>query len=107
MQTESGGSSIRQTPRQSARIATPGGESASPSASRAVLSLRGVAELIGVSERTVHDMRASGRLPEPIQIGPRSLRWFRDEVLAHLAATAPRGGLREPAQLARRRGRGE
>ena len=62
-----------------------------------------MAELLGVSERTVHDMRADGRLPAPIQIGPRSLRWFYAEVLEHLAANAKRGGLREPEQLVRGR----
>lgn len=81
-------------------------QSASQSATRHVLNVHGVADLLGVGERTVHAMRADGRLPEPIQIGPRSLRWFRDEVLAHLAEHAPRGGHAEPAHLARGRGEG-
>lgn len=76
---------------------------ASGAATRQVLNVHGVAELLGKSERGVHELRAAGLLPEPIQLGPRSLRWFRDEVLAHLAEHAPRGGHAEPAQLARGR----
>jgi predicted DNA-binding transcriptional regulator AlpA len=99
---DEGGNSLRQEPHQSTRSARPVFQSAAQSA-RPVLNLHGVAELLGVSERRVHEMRAAGLLPEPIQVGPRALRWFRDELLSHLAATAPRGGMSEPAHLARSR----
>ncbi len=54
--------------------------SAVPSASR--LWKKGdVAKFFGVSERTVQDMREAGRLPDPIVIGPRAMRWIPDECI--------------------------
>jgi len=99
---DEGENGLRQDPQQGTRAPRLQLQPAAHFA-RPVLNLHGVAELLGVSERRVHKLRAAGRLPEPIQVGPRALRWFRDEVLAHLATTAPRGGMREPEQLARSR----
>jgi excisionase family DNA binding protein len=47
------------------------------------LSAAEVAELLGISRRHVWKLLASGRLPEPIRLG-RSVRWLRDDLLAHL-----------------------
>lgn len=40
-------------------------------------SIREVAAGLGVSERTIRNMVADGRLPGPIRIGSRSVRWPR------------------------------
>ncbi len=66
----------------------------------AFLNGKQTAALLGVSERKLAEMRAQGLLPAPIILGPRSLRFDRDALLAHLRSTAPRGGLAEPAHLA-------
>lgn len=101
--TDDGGYAIRQTPRHEAPIARHPAQAAAQSAAKPVLSVRDLSALLGKSERSIHELRAAGLLPEPIQLGARSLRWFRHEVLSHLAEHAPRGGHAEPAQLARGR----
>ena len=40
-----------------------------------MLSAKKVAECLGVHVRTVWRWAAAGRIPEPIQIGPKSIRW--------------------------------
>lgn len=67
----------------------------------ALLSERQVAELLGLSVRSVKTLRYMAWFPEPLQLGERSLRWPRDELLAALAANAPRVRRhQEPKQLA-------
>ena len=59
-----------------------------------------VADLLGVSRRKVHALRQQDWFPSAIEFGPRALRWHRDELLAAIAARAPRVTKREePAQL--------
>lgn len=41
------------------------------------LSARDVATWLGCSVRTVWSMRASGRLPAPVRVGPGLIRWRR------------------------------
>ena len=48
---------------------------------RIALSARDVAQLLGVSERQVRRLTASGVLPQPALIGSRP-RWDRDTVIA-------------------------
>jgi predicted DNA-binding transcriptional regulator AlpA len=43
---------------------------------RLLLSVREVADLVGLSERTVWKLSGCGELPPPIKIG-RSVRWLR------------------------------
>jgi predicted DNA-binding transcriptional regulator AlpA len=43
-----------------------------------------VAALLGCSLRQVENLRRSGRIPQPIQLGPNSPRWRRPELLQAL-----------------------
>jgi predicted DNA-binding transcriptional regulator AlpA len=59
-----------------------------------------VAELLGVSRRTVHALRLQDWFPAAIEFGPRALRWHREELLAAILARAPRVTKQEePSQL--------
>ena len=59
-------------------------------------------EVYGVSERTFHDMRAKGLVPPAVELGPRLLRWHRNELEAAIAAFPRRAeALPVPAQLLR------
>lgn len=70
----------------------------------ALLNEGQVAELLGVSRRTVHSLREQDWFPAAIELGPRALRWHRDELLLAVAARAPRvTKLQEPQQLAEAR----
>lgn len=44
----------------------------------------------GISERGFEDLRKQQWMPKPIELGPRSIRWSRDELLAALLQRAPR-----------------
>jgi excisionase family DNA binding protein len=48
-----------------------------------------LAAALQVSTRTLYRLDSSGKLPRPVSVG-RSLRWRRDEILAWLAAGAPK-----------------
>ena len=43
-----------------------------------------VAELLSCSLRQVENLTKSGRIPQPIQLGPNSPRWRRPELLQSL-----------------------
>ncbi len=59
------------------------------------------AKVLGVSERSSHEITSQPFFPRAIELGPRILRWNLQEVLAALADRAPRRTTRdEPAQLA-------
>lgn len=66
----------------------------------AFLTARDAAAFIGVSERKFHELRRFGLVPEPVQLGDRTLRWHRQELVNHILLRAPRGGQAEPARLA-------
>jgi predicted DNA-binding transcriptional regulator AlpA len=69
-----------------------------------LLNLSQVADLLGVSTRQVHILRDQDWFPASIELGPRALRWHRDELLAAVAARAPRVTKREePQRLAEAR----
>ena len=58
-------------------------------------------KVLGVSERSSHEITNQPFFPPPIELGPRILRWNLQEVLAALVDRAPRRTARnEPAQLA-------
>ena len=52
------------------------------------LTDRQVGELLGVSAKTVHRMAEDGRLPAPIRISPKRVRWRRGELDQRLAGEA-------------------
>ena len=47
---------------------------------RQLLSIFQVAKLLNVSTMTIRRMWADGRMPPPLRIGKRSLRWNADEL---------------------------
>ncbi len=58
------------------------------SAASLALAARDVARLLGISERHLWSLNASGNCPRPIRMG-RSVRWRRDELKAWVAAGCP------------------
>ncbi len=50
----------------------------------AVVSVREVAELLGVNARTVWRMAQRGELPAPIRLGERVVRWRLSDLREHL-----------------------
>lgn len=68
----------------------------------AFLNARQAAALLGVSERKFAALRRAGMVPAALELGPRALRWRRDELLDHVGAAAPRVHvLNEPIHLRR------
>lgn len=57
-------------------------------------------EVLNVSERMFHKMRSMGLVPPPVVLGPRLLRWHRQELEAAIASL-PRQSepAPEPVQL--------
>ncbi len=55
---------------------------------RLALPAADVAKLLGISQRHLHTLNASGRLPRPIRLG-RSVRWRADELRDWLDAGCP------------------
>jgi predicted DNA-binding transcriptional regulator AlpA len=69
-----------------------------------LLCERLASEFLGISQRKFAELRSSADwLPQPVKLGPRALRWVREELLEALTKRAPRGGGKEPAQLLRSR----
>ena len=54
-----------------------------------VMTAVDIAWALQVSERTVRRLDRQGRLPKPLKIGGRALRWRRDEFRDWLAAGCP------------------
>ncbi|MCC6661385.1 MAG: helix-turn-helix domain-containing protein [Phycisphaerales bacterium] len=50
----------------------------------AVVSVREVAELLGVNPRTVWRMAQTGEIPAPIRLGERIVRWRLSDLREHL-----------------------
>lgn len=50
----------------------------------AVISVREVAELLGVNARTVWRMSQRGEIPAPIRLGDRVVRWRLSDLREHL-----------------------
>jgi predicted DNA-binding transcriptional regulator AlpA len=55
---------------------------------RLALPAADVAKLLGISQRHLHNLNATGRLPRPIRLG-RSTRWRVDELRDWLNAGCP------------------
>jgi predicted DNA-binding transcriptional regulator AlpA len=43
----------------------------------------------GINERTVRRAQHAGKLPRPVQVTARCIRWRRDELVAWIAAGCP------------------
>lgn len=96
--TAEGGTTHRQTPTTGAaeRSARP-----EPASQPPFLNESQAAALFGVSQRTFADLRHEAWMPEPMVLGPRSLRWSRDELVEAMRQRAPRGQRQPmPAHLA-------
>ncbi len=48
-----------------------------------------LAQMLQISERQIWRMRDTGRLPSPIELGPKNLRWSRGEILEWIEAACP------------------
>lgn len=100
------GQTGNQSPRRDS-VSAPGvRHSAAESASRppigpALLNAKQAARLLGISERRFAELRHAAWFPAAIVLGPRALRWHRDELSAATLTCAPRAGVgAEPAHLA-------
>lgn len=58
-----------------------------------------VAAYLGVSLRAFQKMRDAGLVPEPIVLGPRTVRWVPEEVRAAVLAMPRAAKLQEPKHL--------
>lgn len=50
----------------------------------AVVTVREVAELLGVNPRTIWRLSARGEIPAPIRLGDRVVRWRLSDLREHL-----------------------
>lgn len=104
VQQVSSGEILRQNPRQPvAGQAHTSGAATSPPA---LLTAPQAAGVLQVSERRFHQLRLSEDwLPRPIALGPRLLRWSRQELEAAVAAAPRAETVAEPPTLAEGRRR--
>jgi len=54
-----------------------------------LLNADDLAELLGISKRTVWRLRSAGAMPPPVQIGS-SIRWQRSEIESWVATGCPK-----------------
>ena len=54
-----------------------------------LLKDREVAALLGVGARFIHSMRATGRIPPPIRLSLRCVRWRKSDILRWLELDCP------------------
>lgn len=65
-----------------------------------------LAKMLGVGKRKLHDVLAQEWMPRGIELGPRCIRWSRDEVARALSQRAPRrAAASEPEVLEQARAR--
>ena len=63
-------------------------------------------KMLGVGQRKLHELLQEQWMPRGIELGPRCIRWNRDEVTAALAQRAPRRVNRtQPVELENARAR--
>lgn len=62
---------------------------ATPELQPLAVSARQLGAMLGLSVRNIRALDASGKLPKPVRIGGRSVRWPVDEIRDWLAAGAP------------------
>jgi excisionase family DNA binding protein len=54
-----------------------------------LIPAQSVAGMLGCSVRTVHRLRDAGKMPAPVQISGRLVRWRRADVEAWISAGCP------------------
>lgn len=65
-----------------------------------LLNEREAAGVLGVSPRKFHQLRSEPWMPQAVELGERSLRWNRDELMHAIVARAPRRTIKaEPAHF--------
>jgi predicted DNA-binding transcriptional regulator AlpA len=57
-----------------------------------VITAAEVGEVLGVGRTKVHELNGRGKLPAPVTVGARGLRWVRLEIEAWLLARRPASG---------------
>jgi predicted DNA-binding transcriptional regulator AlpA len=65
------------------------GELIAPTADTRLLSAADLARELGFSVRTIRRLDLEGKLPRPIRVGVRAVRWRRAEVAAWIRAGCP------------------
>ncbi len=65
-----------------------------------LLDVRQTAALLGISERHVYELRRRGELPAPVQLGPRIVRYRRNDIEQFANRLVAARDAQEPAQLA-------
>lgn len=75
---------LSQVYRELDRTPAPQQSAPQPATPRCALRVRDVAERLGVSERTVRDLRAAGKLPPTIDL-PNVVRWQPEVIERWLA----------------------
>jgi len=53
-----------------------------------LLSAKDLAEILGCSQRSIWRLCSSGRLPSPVRLGPRLVRWRAKDVERWLGSLA-------------------
>lgn len=70
-----------------------------------MLDIRDIgAKVFGVGNTKAWELMSAPDAPEPVKLGPKATRWFRDEVLEY-ARKLPRQRGVEPPELKEARGR--
>ena len=69
-----------------------------PTSEGGLLDAKRVAELLGISTRTLRNWVRRGFFPQPVRLGPsgRLLRWPPTELVRYLKSRAEAGGRPEP-----------
>jgi predicted DNA-binding transcriptional regulator AlpA len=65
------------------------GEQVAPAVDTRLLSAADLARELGFSVRTIRRLNLEGRLPRPVHVGVRAVRWRRAEVAAWIRAGCP------------------
>jgi len=95
----------RPTPPASGQPEQPAAVSKKTYPAGALLRMKSVKELIGVSAGTIYKWIGEGTFPKPVRIGERSVRWRLNEVEAWRDGLSARGSDSDPATMGRRRKR--
>ena len=64
-----------------------------------LVSMKEVEEWTGLTRTNIYRMRKAGEFPEPLLIGPNTIRW-RESTLAAWLATRPAAGDTSPPETA-------